>query len=72
LLTGTGARKGTRLPREDGILDTYGLPHRLPAVFAILILILFLPGVAGLWRISRARELSQPPGRHPVAPPSTR
>jgi len=86
-------------PREHAILDTYGLPHRPPVVFRILVLILLLPGVGvaiwllaphtpavvallvvyvllagagGLWRISKARELSRPPGRHPVPPPSTR
>ena len=81
-----------------GLLDTYGLPHRLPVVFRIVILMLAVPGVGialwlilphtpavvgvlvvyvlaavglGLWRISTARELSRPPGRHPMPPPST-
>lgn len=46
------------------------LPHT-PAVVAILV-IYVLAAVGGLlWRISTARELSRPPGRHPMPPPST-
>jgi hypothetical protein len=80
------------------LLDTYGLPHRVPVVFRIVILMVAFPavgialwlilphtpavvgvmvlyvlavGALGLWRISTARELSRPPGRHPQPPPST-
>jgi hypothetical protein len=87
-----------RHPRAHRLLETYGLPHRLPFVFRLVVLIVAVPVIGvliwlllphtpvvvailvvylilalagGLWRISTARELSQPPGRHPMPPPST-
>ncbi|HEX4035898.1 MAG TPA: hypothetical protein VHX66_15760 [Solirubrobacteraceae bacterium] len=32
-------------PRERSILDTYGLPHRLPVVFRLVLLILAVPAI---------------------------
>ncbi|MGH2850275.1 MAG: hypothetical protein ACRDLP_06630 [Solirubrobacteraceae bacterium] len=46
------------------------LPHS-PAVVAILTIVTLLVVGGGLWRILGARELSEPPGRHPVPPPSS-
>jgi hypothetical protein len=46
------------------------LPHS-PAVVAILTVVTILVVGGGLWRIMSARELSEPPGRHPVPPPSS-
>ncbi|HLW96838.1 MAG TPA: hypothetical protein VKS25_15790 [Solirubrobacteraceae bacterium] len=42
-----------RLSHEHALLDTYGLPHRLPVVFRIVILIVLLPGVGvAIWLLA--------------------
>jgi protein-S-isoprenylcysteine O-methyltransferase Ste14 len=46
------------------------LPHTA-AVVAILVVVLLAVVFVGLWRILGARELSEPPGRHPTPPPSS-
>jgi hypothetical protein len=46
------------------------LPHSA-VVVAILTVVTLLVVGGGLWRIMASRELSEPPGRHPVPPPSS-
>ena len=46
------------------------LPHTA-AVVGILVVVALLALGLGLWRVFRARELDERPGRHPMPPPST-
>jgi hypothetical protein len=53
-----------------GFLIWWFAPHSAGVVGA-LVAYLLIAGFLGLWRISTARELNRPPGRHPQPPPST-
>ena len=46
------------------------LPHS-PIIVALLVVVVLASVFAGVWGILRTRGMGTPPGRHPVAPPST-
>ena len=58
------------LPAAIVIVLWLVLPHT-PVVIAVLVVAALAVVFGGVWRILASRELSEPPPRRPVRPPST-